>query len=421
MAAQSLRPRRHSRGIYGIHTHAKALLLGIYWPAPRPQTMTCPCSVSRFRWLRRLCSLVCAIVGCCSLPSGKAQNLDKPLQSIDEEITAFAYAPDGRIVYSVYRKLKTKAYDLEHDDIWLQEANGKRRRLLEGQKYTRGTQPFSYLIDSFRWSPNGRFILAQLLVTTVLDDSGKTEDSFQTLLFDDSGHEIHIAKGESVISDAAHPFFLPDNVTIGFLSETVKPRLLFSLKSTRMDIGPLKSPQDGRTFRDVSPIPGTISIAAVEQDRAMNGPNRLQRLDLFTDNDKELATLESYEGGLSVSPSGKKVAYFIDKEILEIRDLTSPNRVARLRIGLGVFRWSPDESRILLKRSLEKKSGDLVWIDLPPLAASSGHDVPVSQPQPISILHGLSFRDFAISPDGRSLAVVIAGKRNLLVFPLPSR
>ena len=81
--------------------------------------MTCPCSVSRFRWLRRLCSLVCAVVGCCSLPPAKAQNLDKPLQTIDEEITAFAYAPDGRIAYSVYRHFKTKEYDLEHDDIWL--------------------------------------------------------------------------------------------------------------------------------------------------------------------------------------------------------------------------------------------------------------------------------------------------------------
>src|SRR2546421_1130000 len=89
--------------------------------------MTCPCSLSRFRWLRRLCPLVCALVGCCSLPSAEAQNLGKPLQSIDEEITAFAYAPDGRIVYSVYRKLKTKLYDaLEHDDIWIQDAGGKR-------------------------------------------------------------------------------------------------------------------------------------------------------------------------------------------------------------------------------------------------------------------------------------------------------
>ena len=382
--------------------------------------MTCPYSLSRFRWLRRLCSLACALVGCCSLPSTKAQNLDKPLQSIDEEVTAFAYAPDGRMVYSVYRRLKTKLYDLEHDDIWLQEANGKRRRLLEGQKYTRGSQPFSYIVNSFRWSPNGRVILAELLTTTVVDDSGRAEDSFQTLLFDDSGREIRINKGENVILDAANPAALPDNATIAFLSEAVKPRQLFALKFTRPASGPLPSFYEGRTFRDIAWMPGANSAIAVEQARNLTGPSRLQRLNLLSDDDKELATLEGYEGGVSVSPSGKKVAYFLDKEILEIRDLTSLNRVARLRIGLGVLRWSPDESRILLKRSLEKKSGDLVWIDLPPLAPiPANHEIPVSQPTPIPIFHGLSFREFAISPDGRSLAVVIPGKRSLLVFPLP--
>src|SRR5258708_39998683 len=147
MATQSLRPRRYARRIHGVQARSNPLLLGIPWSPPRTQTMTCPCSLSRFRWLRRLCSLACATVGCCSLPSAKAQNLDKPLQSIDEEITAFAYAPDGRIVYSVYRKLKTKVYDLEHDDVWLQEANGKRRRLLEGQKANRANQPFRYIVD----------------------------------------------------------------------------------------------------------------------------------------------------------------------------------------------------------------------------------------------------------------------------------
>jgi hypothetical protein len=383
--------------------------------------MTCPCSLSRFRWLRRLCSLVCVLVGCCSLPSAQAQNLDKPLQSIDEEITAFAYAPDGRIVYSVYRRVKTKVYDaLEHDDIWIQDAAGKRRRLLEGQKYTRGNQSFSYLINSFHWSPNGRMILAELLTTTIVDDSGKAEDSFQTLLLDDSGKEIRINKGDSVILDAANSTCLPDNATIAYLSESLKPRLLFSLKFTRPATGTVPSFYEGRTFHDIAWLSGANSAIAVEQDRNLTGPPRLQRLDLLSDNYKELATLDSYEGGLSVSPSGKKVAFFVDKEILEIRDLTSLNSVARLRVGLGAFRWSPDESRILLKRSLEKKSGDLVWIDLPPLASiPANHEIPVAQPMPIPILHGLSFRDFAISPDGRSLAVVITGKRNLLVFPLP--
>jgi len=385
--------------------------------------MTPARSLENPRWLVAFGLLMCALLPLCFLPAARAQNLDKPLQSIDEEITAFAYAPDGRIVYSVYRRVKTKVYDaLEHDDIWIQDASGKRRRLLEGQKYTRGNQSFSYLINSFRWSPNGRMILAELLTTTIVDDSGKAEDSFQTLLLDDSGKEIRINKGDSVIPDAANSTCLPDNATIAYLSESQKPRLLFSMKFTRPATGAFPSFYEGRTFRDIAWLPGVNSAIAVEQDRNLTGPPRLQRLDLLSDDHKELATLDSYEGGLSVSPSGKKVAYFVDKEILEIRDLASLNRVARLRIGLGVFRWSPDESRILLKRSLEKKSGDLVWIDLPPLAAAlSGHDIPISQPQPISILHGLSFRDFAISPDGRSLAVVITGKRNLLVFPLPSR
>jgi hypothetical protein len=384
--------------------------------------MNCPHSRSRFRRLRRLCSLVCALVGCCSLPPARAQNLDKPLQSIDEEITAFAYAPDGRIVYAVNRKFKTKLYDLEHDDIWLQDAGGKRRRLLEGQKFNRGNQPFSYIVNSFRWSANGRFILAELLTTTVTDESGRTQDSFQTLVLDDGGKEIRIAKGDSVIPDAADPFFLPDNVTINCLAEAVTPRRLYSLKTARLDTGFGKSPHEGRTFRELLPLPGVFAAIAVEQDHSMTGPARLQRLKLLIDEHEELVTLDGYEGGLSVSPSGKKVAYFIDKEVLEVRDLASPDHLARVRVGLGVLHWSPDESRILLKRAIEKKSGDLVWIDLPPLAAiAKDHDIPVSQPEPISILHGLTFRDFAISPDGRFLAVVITGKRNLLVFPLPLR
>lgn len=381
--------------------------------------MNCPSSHSRFRWLRRFCSLCCVLVGCCAVPATRAQNLDKPLQSIDEEVTAFAYSSDGRLVYSAYRKLKTKVYDLEHDDIWIQDSNGKRRRLLEGQKFNRGTQPFSYIVNSFRWSPNGRMIAAELLTTTVVDDSGRAEDSFQTMLLEDSGKEIRINKGDNVIPDAANASWLPDGTTIGFLSEAVKPRQLFSVKFLRPAVGALPSFYEGRTFRDVVWLPGLNSAIAVEQNRNATGPYRLQRLDLLSDDAKELATLDGYEGGLSVSPSGKQVAYFIDKEVLEIRDLASLNRVARIRIGLGVFRWSPDESRIVLKRAIEKKSGDLVRIDLPPLAAAPAHEIPVAEPTPIPVLRGYLFRDFAISSDGRSLAGVITGHRNLLVFPLP--
>jgi hypothetical protein len=382
--------------------------------------MTCLSPLLRPRCFRQLPALLFILFEAFPIPPARTQDLDKPLQSIDEDITSFAFAPDNRIAYSVHRNFKTKLYDLEHDDIWLLDSNGKRRRLLEGQKFNRGNQPFSYIVDSLRWSPNGRLLLAGLLTTTVVDDSGKTEDSFMTLVLDDSGHEIRIAKGDSVIPGAASAFFLPDNNTIVYFSEAVKPRLLFSLKSTQISTGPLKSPNEGRTFRDIAPLRAMNFAIVVEQNRAMTGPSRLQSLDLVTDADNELATLDGYEGGLTVSPSAKKVAYFIDKEVLEIRDLNSPTRVARARVGLGVFYWSPDESRILLKRSIEKKSGNLVWIDLPPLApVSASNEIPIAQPTPIPVLHGITFRDFAISPDDRLLAVIIPGKRSLLVFPLP--
>jgi hypothetical protein len=186
--------------------------------------------------------------------------------------------------------------------------------------------------------------------------------------------------------------------------------------------GPAGKAFDGRTFLACDAIRGTNSAIAIERNQDFSGPPRLQRLELLAQEDKELATLDSYETGLSVSPSGKRVAYFIDKEVLEIRDLAAPDRFVRLRIGLGAYQWAPGENQILLKRALERKSADLVWIDIPalPAPAGKGVEVPVLQPTPRPIFHDLTFRDFAISPDGQLLGVIPPGKHNLLLFPLPS-
>jgi hypothetical protein len=362
------------------------------------------------------------VIGCCSLPTARAQSpdIEKPLLNIDDDISAFAFAPDGRIVYSARHHFHTKQYDLERDDIWLQETGGKRRRLLQGEKFSRGNTPFSYVIDSFRWSPNGRLILAELFTTSVVDEHGTTQDSFMTLAMEDNGKEIHLSANDSLLKDAYDATWLMDNATIVYLTEIVKPKVLFSFKFVNITAGPTGNVFEGRTFLEAYPIPRTNLAIGVERDRNLTGPPRLQRLELLAQDDRELATLDGYEGGVSVSPSMKKVAYYIDKEVLEVRDLTDPNKIARLRIGLGTFQWSPDETRILLKRAPEKKSGDLVWIEIPPLAtyAPKDNEPPVTQPALVSILHGLTFRDFAITPDGK-LAVITPGKRNLTVFPLP--
>ncbi len=74
-----------------------------------------------------------------------------------------------------------------------------------------------------------------------------------------------------------------------------------------------------------------------------------------------------------------------------------------------------------MKRSVEKKSGDLVWIALPPLVEHRGDttNVEVAQPTPVPILRGLTFREFAISPDGKNIGVIAPVRRNLAVYPLP--
>jgi hypothetical protein len=381
----------------------------------------CPCASSRFRWLRGLCALVCAVFGCCAISPARAQTVDfeKPLQTIDEDITAFAFAPDGRIVYSVRRNMKTKLYDLQHDDIWLQEPNGKKKRLLLGEKFKYGDKPFSYAVDSFRWSPDGRLILARLFVTAVIDEGGKTQDSYMTVVLDDSGKDVRINGGENVIRDSANAFWLLDNTTVIYMTEAVKPRALLSFQYTNLKTGPVGPAFEGRTFLDAAQIEKSNVAIGVEQDRAQTGPPRLQRLDLLAQDDKELATLQDFAGGLSISPSGKKTAYYIDKEVLEIRDLTDIHRVARVRVGTGVFHWAPDERRILLKRAVEKKTAELAWFDIPELAESAeGKEIPVAQPSPQPILRAVGFRDFSISSDGKLLGVIAPGKHNLFVFPL---
>jgi hypothetical protein len=347
-----------------------------------------------------------------------AQNLDKTVMNVDEEVTAFAYAPDGRIVFSVRRMYKAKKYDLQRDDIFILETNGKRKRIFTGEKFTHGDKPFTYQVESFNWSPNGHLIAVALFTTTVDPDEGRGEDARALLLLDDNGHELHPLVGpDPLVMNAECPMWLRDNSTLVYLTEDVQPRELFSMRYLYVSGGPETKAFEGRTFIAATRIPGSNSAIAVERNRNMDGPARLLKLDLLAQEDKELATLDGYAGGLSVSPSGTKVAYFLDREVMEVRNLESAIQAIRLRVGLGVVQWSAEETRIYLKRTVEKKSADLVSVRLPEfIAYQRTQTIPVQEPTPEVLLHGLAIREYGLSLDGRYLAVVLPGKRNLQVF-----
>jgi len=346
-----------------------------------------------------------------------AQNFDKPVTNIDEEVTAFAYAPNGNVVFSVRRMFKTKKYDLQRDDIWLLESGGKRKRLLEGQKFTHDDKLFTYQVESFTWSPNAHIIAVHLFTTTMDPDAGAREDAPALLLLDDSGHELRPNGKDPLVMHAQNPLWLRDNQTLVYLTNEDTPQDLFAMQYLNISSGPAGKAFEGRTFQGASRISGSNAAIAVERNRNFDGPARLQRLDLLSQDDKEVATLDAYAGGILVSPSGTRVAYFLDKEVLEIRDLTAPVRIARMRIGLGVLQWSADESQIYLKRTLEKKSADLVTFRVPELRAYPQHaEIPVLEPEPRMLLHGLTVREYSLSPDGRFLAIVLPGKRNLQIF-----
>src|SRR6266852_5818706 len=348
--------------------------------------------------------LLAAICSLLALLPSRAQNFDKPVTNIDEEVTAFAYAPNGNIVFSVRRMFKTKKYDLQRDDIWLLESGGKRKRLLEGQKFTREDKLFTYQVESFTWSPNAHIIAVQLFTTTMDPDAGAREDAPALLLLDDSGRELRPSGKDPLIMQARTPLWLRDNQTLVYLTNEDTPQDLFAMQYLNVSSGPAGKAFEGRTFQGASRISGSNAALAVERSRTFDGPARLQRLDLLSQDDREVATLDAYSGGILVSPSGTRVAYFLDKEVLEIRDLTAPVRIARLRIGLGVLQWSADESRLYLKRTVEKKSADLVTFQVPELRAYPAHsEIPVLEPEPRMLLHGLTVREYSLSPDGRFL------------------
>jgi hypothetical protein len=364
---------------------------------------------------------------------------ENPLFKVDETVTRFAFSGDGRMAFSVRHVFSEKKIQLQRDDIWIAERDGKKRRIFQGDKFARGAMPFSYAVRGLRWSADSTKLTIELATSEMINDDGDTREGVGTLLLDDAGREISIAGGDSLIIGATDAAWLADGSMLAYFTEEKKnaatspqpgatetPKEIaplersFSMQRVNVVTGASTALFPGHVFSAITWTARRDAAIAIERSPGTMLHPRLVELDPANNASHDLATLDGYAGGLTISPAGKTIAYWVDNGQLEFRDLNAPNLVARVRIALGILAWSGDGGRLLVKRGPVIRSGDLVWVALPELAnVADGVTPQTVETLPQAILHDLEFRQFEISQDGKILAVVEPGKRNLLVYALP--
>jgi dipeptidyl aminopeptidase/acylaminoacyl peptidase len=349
-----------------------------------------------------------------------AQQPPTPRITVDDDCNALAYAPDGRLAYATRHVFNLQKFEVQRDDIWILEKDGRRRKILNGEKMVRGAEAFSYTITRLRWSPDATRVAAEL-VTTQVNAKGEEVTGNLLLFVSQEGKDVKIANGDNAVPGAMDGTWLVGNGKLAYLTETVKPNLMFSITTIESPGGHVFPLFDRHSFAALSWNAKLGTAVAIEKNLSDASVTRLVELNLMSEDYRRLAALQSYVGGLSFSPSGSKVVFFTDINTLEMRDITDPTLIARIHIEYGAVNWAPDEKSVLVKRGLERQEGDLVWVQLPTLAADpeSGPTAPVAPPTPTPILNGQKFRDFALAPDGHSVAVIGLGKHNLQVFDLP--
>src|SRR6202035_678635 len=159
------------------------------------------------------------LIGAFCLISADCCAQENPAFRIDEDISRFAYSVGGRIAYSTRHIFSVKKIRLQRDDIWIAEVDGKKRRILLGEKFVRGTGPFSYTVRGLRWSPDGGKLAVEMETSEMINDAGDTREGVMTLLLDDAGHEIVIPGVDSAIPGATNAAWLADGVSVAYLTE----------------------------------------------------------------------------------------------------------------------------------------------------------------------------------------------------------
>jgi len=153
--------------------------------------MTCPCSVSRFR-----CSGV-SVLGVCGrrlLFSAvrQAQNLDKPLQSIDEDITAFATLPTAASsTLSIAESKQKSSTRSSTTTSGSQDAGGSAAASSKGKIHPRHANPSATSSTLSAGPPMAISFLAELSSRRFSMTAANGKTLSKTLLLDEAATEIH--------------------------------------------------------------------------------------------------------------------------------------------------------------------------------------------------------------------------------------
>jgi len=338
--------------------------------------------------------------------AGAAVPQQKPIATIDEDCTAFRFSRDGRVAFAVHHVFKEHKFVIQRDDFWIGEPGKSKHRILDGKLLARGEGGFSYTVRSLRWSPDGSKLTAELLTSAMEERHGSGREAGMSFLLDANGHEIKIADGDSLIPDTKDAAWLDDESTVVYLEDESRSHERFVMYSVRPAAGHAERLFPSTVFLAVAWIERTRQAVAVEAPERYNGKPRLLLLDLAKQSQKEVAVLGGYAGGLALSPSGRRVAYFRDPETLEALTLDQPKTAESVRALQGPFYWASDEKHVVLKSGPEHKSGIIELIRL-------------SDGESEELLHALTFWNFGVSPDGRRIGVSPPGVHVIEVYDLP--
>lgn len=357
-------------------------------------------------------------------PRLRAQN--DPKFVIRQDCQAFDISSNNEIVYAVPHLKSIKRLVIERDDISIASAGGKDKRIVEADKFMPIPPIGGYAVNTLTWSPDGRQIAADITLLQPppnFDPNDKNkkrghQDEIErergddapiqgvgggkaVVLLDENGREIKVAGSKTRFIEAAWgAAWLADGSAV-YLTQGEPIRIV----RVRPVEGETTTLFAGHSFDAVVWDAARNRAFAVGENLSIRGRLALVQLDLLKETVTVLRQLQNFQGHLTLSPSGEKVAFFEDGDTIRVIDLTNAAKDTSVHAGLGRFQFSRDETRILLKRGPDNQSGNLVWVGL-----DDGSFRPV--------LHDLEFHAFQIAPDGESIAVAEPGKEVLSVYPL---